>query len=1091
MDLSGDTRERFSDSMSLADKVGAAFSGPAKAAVILGVVIILVYGEVAFLGYTLSPAVYTHGVLSASQYGSEYGYHGRWLYYSVVMDPLATGGQNWPVYELISSTLRSGQIPLWNPYQGAGAPLAADTTWSTYFPIDLLYVGLPNQYWDFVWLFKLWIAGFLSYLFLRKLGLSSVPATGGGLAYSLSGALIFYPFMPWTNVAIMTPALLLVAKRSFDRSFDGTSVALGAIVVTVSLLGAHIEALVIQFLYVGLFVLFEVVTRKKDRIRGLATCGAVLILGFGLAAFYLLPVFEYLLESPLAHGSGVGLSSFRIEGNPVIWWVTLFVPYFYGALQTYPFQGLRQVFFWDLSPGYIGTVAFFLSLFSLFSLAPTWRSERTRYLIFFILGEALVLMKIFGLPPVSWIGSLPVLMYVIFTRYSGPVLAMSFAGACAFGIESVAQRVDRSSSSAILHLTLGLGTRHLRILATVPSLIVLVAVVLPALTTIPFPVSPSNSFFPISLACLALSLFFLILSNRMALKGGASGGEVLVGLVVLELASYVPKSLPAGYEALKVAMLAGAAVVVVGLSTIRLRRFVPRFPRSHTIQGIFTKNRMLAIVVVSSLVLQFLVSGASPLGLPNRHDAFTEAPYVSFLRANVGYQRVYSLDGVFFPPVAGVFSIQNLGEFSAFMPSSFRIFSKANLDRGSVALTLVGNAYVRTGTIGPSVEIHENIEFYSLLGVKYFVAAYTDLSIVHETSLQPSLEGSHSWAPLGNNTVSTQFVTDESFAGILVNIGTYSRRNVGEVMLVLDSVPGNAMFHRESVIRAESISNGNANSFPFSEVRLAKKTEFKITLHQSETQRGNELAVMWWPQVKPDPHLAISAGFLNIALGIVQRDYSLPVVYHDQNGTIYQNLNAFPRAFLVSHATVAQNEEEAVLKVRDLGWNTRQTLVLEEKDLRSEPILTGNSESETAAGSAVIERYSPSEVAIRVEASRPSFLVLTDTYYPGWRAYVDGKPETIYRAYGVVRAVFVTAGSHEILFRYEPDSFKVGVTITLASASIVAILCAMTVRPFKNLVKKLGRRTWLLVTALPYALAAAGLPSLSYRFRSFLSRIST
>lgn len=118
-----------------------------EAAVVLAVVIVLMYGDIVFFGFTLSPALYNYNVLVPP-----YGYSGRWIHSATVMDPLATGGQNWPVYELIGRILSSGQLPLWNPYQGAGVPLAADPTWSTYFPFDLLHAILPNQFWDFIWL---------------------------------------------------------------------------------------------------------------------------------------------------------------------------------------------------------------------------------------------------------------------------------------------------------------------------------------------------------------------------------------------------------------------------------------------------------------------------------------------------------------------------------------------------------------------------------------------------------------------------------------------------------------------------------------------------------------------------------------------------------------------------------------------------------------------------------------------------------------------------------------------------------------------------------------------------------------------------
>jgi len=147
----------------------------------------------------------------------------------------------------------------------------------------------------------------------------------------------------------------------------------------------------------------------------------------------------------------------------------------------------------------------------------------------------------------------------------------------------------------------------------------------------------------------------------------------------------------------------------------------------------------------------------------------------------------------------------------------------------------------------------------------------------------------------------------------------------------------------------------------------------------------------------------------------------------------------FPRAFLVKNAVIANSEEEAILRTRNLGWGTRDTLVLEGASSEQLAQISVSKEN-SVLGSAEVELYSQSEVAIRVDASEASFVVLTDILYPGWRAYIDGKPETIYRAYGIVRAVFVAAGPHEVLFRYEPDSFRLGSTVTAVSALMIALL---------------------------------------------------
>jgi uncharacterized membrane protein YfhO len=56
---------------------------------------------------------------------------------------------------------------------------------------------------------------------------------------------------------------------------------------------------------------------------------------------------------------------------------------------------------------------------------------------------------------------------------------------------------------------------------------------------------------------------------------------------------------------------------------------------------------------------------------------------------------------------------------------------------------------------------------------------------------------------------------------------------------------------------------------------------------------------------------------------------------------------------------------------------------------------------------------------------------LSDTYYPGWKAWVDGRPEKIYQANYAFRAVPLSAGVHQVKFVYDPVSFKWGAGVTL------------------------------------------------------------
>ena len=67
---------------------------------------------------------------------------------------------------------------------------------------------------------------------------------------------------------------------------------------------------------------------------------------------------------------------------------------------------------------------------------------------------------------------------------------------------------------------------------------------------------------------------------------------------------------------------------------------------------------------------------------------------------------------------------------------------------------------------------------------------------------------------------------------------------------------------------------------------------------------------------------------------------------------------------------------------------------------------------------------------LAVNAEEDGLLVVNDTYFPGWKAYVDGHEERIYRADYAFRAVPIRSGNHDVLFVYDPLSFKLGAAMT-------------------------------------------------------------
>ena len=94
-------------------------------------------------------------------------------------------------------------------------------------------------------------------------------------------------------------------------------------------------------------------------------------------------------------------------------------------------------------------------------------------------------------------------------------------------------------------------------------------------------------------------------------------------------------------------------------------------------------------------------------------------------------------------------------------------------------------------------------------------------------------------------------------------------------------------------------------------------------------------------------------------------------------------------------------------------------------------------------GLAIIERYDPEDVQVRVETPQPAVLILLDAYEQGWTATLDGGAELpILRANALVRAVVVPAGVHEITFFYETPLLKAGAWASLAGVLLCLGLIA-------------------------------------------------
>jgi hypothetical protein len=155
-------------------------------------------------------------------------------------------------------------------------------------------------------------------------------------------------------------------------------------------------------------------------------------------------------------------------------------------------------------------------------------------------------------------------------------------------------------------------------------------------------------------------------------------------------------------------------------------------------------------------------------------------------------------------------------------------------------------------------------------------------------------------------------------------------------------------------------------------------------------------------------------------------------VFQSKSGMrLYRNTDAFPRAWIV-HRAVTANEKQLVETLAS-GFDLRQNALL---TVAAPAMESCDGSEETAA----IARYEPDLVELNATLACKGMLVVSETWYPGWSASVDGSAAKLYEVDGVIRGVAVDAGAHRVVLRYRPFSVYAGATMTAVGLLIGLLL---------------------------------------------------
>lgn len=149
---------------------------------------------------------------------------------------------------------------------------------------------------------------------------------------------------------------------------------------------------------------------------------------------------------------------------------------------------------------------------------------------------------------------------------------------------------------------------------------------------------------------------------------------------------------------------------------------------------------------------------------------------------------------------------------------------------------------------------------------------------------------------------------------------------------------------------------------------------------------------------------------------------------------LYKNLSAFDRAFMVYNYLIADGQQQALDLLNAYSGQLHNVAIVFRKDVRGMPFTSNIQGTYKIA----FIKYSSGYIKLQCTTSQPGLFFISNTYFPGWHASVDGKETKVIRTDYAFQGLWLTQGSHTIELNYSPSSFKYGALLSMIG--IIALI---------------------------------------------------
>jgi Bacterial membrane protein YfhO len=631
--------------------------------------------------------------------------------------------------------------------------------------------------------------------------------------------------------------------------------------------------------------------------------------------------------------------------------------------------------YWGILPVLFAVVA----VRGLFSDRRADSSSITPLTFFFAISLLLMLLKRFGSPLINWVGQLPIVNMVLFPKYQEPLLAFCVAilGGIGFSI---------------------------------------------------FLKSRSLGYFFAAALTITVLLFALIDALRPLILAYAAGTFIV-------------------YRTLMAVGILIICAVLFGISTYYSRASWP----SLAFIGLLSAELFFSYIFPSYYLYNSLPSAAD-------YNPYSGAPYLDFLRQrNAGRYRVFARQNVLHPNWSGAFDLMDVRDLDGMYYRRYINFIRNFLLRPGDEERVNGELADRFTGWGDgylyNLDTSQEQRFLTLSSVKYVISVSelgVDTRVINEIINQHRAEKLWGFGPeyFPVSAGKTAFGLFQHPPSRRVSFKTI----IDPAQPVLEgvaSIQADAQDKTDGVGFLVELESGDKIKPLFSTLLNPKDVAqdragrpFRIDL---SSYAGQDIKLLFSTDPGPSADKAFDwAGWAK--LRFVPNDPKLTMAplfdeIYDNEVRIYEFSRTLPRANLFYAAEILP-DGEILNRLKDPAFKPEQQVLLSAESLPQADTamlktFTTASSATTANATARIVSYDSQRVEIETQSNAPALLMLNDANYPGWRAFVNGKPAPIMQADYLFRGVTVPAGRASVEFRYAPDSIRVGALISLASLIVL------------------------------------------------------